>query len=506
MSQAPGGPYVRQTPAAVAPRNIAETPTAVARCHSRRTPGIDGGMYVGGSADAAAQLEPVRVDRGVVGRRRGRRRTVRVGPAVASGRSCVECHVTMREGQGAAPPGAATRDGTVRRRDTARMTQARRTQPARCSPPCWSAPLSRSSPPGGARGCDGPARLGSGRCRRRSTLDRPSRGLLPTRLANPRLGHRRRDPGAYARRDLRAVLLPGDRTADAGVEHEARDGRRRAHRARRRHGLPDPGHAAGRRARASSSSAGATRCSAAATSTRWRSAPSPRSPRATVGSRPTSVPVYVDDSCFSDGTLAPGWRSTYVPGEVTYVRSLGRHGVPGQRHGQRRRDVLRRAARRPTGSRRRTGAAATGGAGRRGRAARRAHRRRRRLGHAARQRQPDRRDPLPAGRARLRAARRRGAVARRPRSRCWRRTASARPASGSCDGSGLSRSDRLTATALAQLLVARAERLACRRSTRSSSWLPVGGPDGHAGRRQRALHDQPEQVRGGAACTPRPAR
>ena len=45
------------------------------------------------------------------------------------------------------------------------------------------------------------------------------------------------------------------------------------------------------------------------------------------GTAPASVPVYVDDSFFRDGSLATGWPSTYVPSEVTYVRSLGRHGV-----------------------------------------------------------------------------------------------------------------------------------------------------------------------------------
>ncbi len=45
------------------------------------------------------------------------------------------------------------------------------------------------------------------------------------------------------------------------------------------------------------------------------------------GKAPSSLRVYIDDRAFSDGTLAPGWRSTYLPGEVTYVRSLGRHGV-----------------------------------------------------------------------------------------------------------------------------------------------------------------------------------
>jgi D-alanyl-D-alanine carboxypeptidase/D-alanyl-D-alanine-endopeptidase (penicillin-binding protein 4) len=40
-----------------------------------------------------------------------------------------------------------------------------------------------------------------------------------------------------------------------------------------------------------------------------------------------TLKVYVSDAYFRDGSLAPGWRSTYVPGEVTYVRSLGRHGA-----------------------------------------------------------------------------------------------------------------------------------------------------------------------------------
>lgn len=39
------------------------------------------------------------------------------------------------------------------------------------------------------------------------------------------------------------------------------------------------------------------------------------------------VAVYVNDYLFTDGSMAPGWRSTYVPGEVTYVRALARHGV-----------------------------------------------------------------------------------------------------------------------------------------------------------------------------------
>ncbi len=45
------------------------------------------------------------------------------------------------------------------------------------------------------------------------------------------------------------------------------------------------------------------------------------------GVAPRSVRLYVDDRLFSDRTLAPGWRSTYIRSEVTYVRALGRHGV-----------------------------------------------------------------------------------------------------------------------------------------------------------------------------------
>ncbi len=45
------------------------------------------------------------------------------------------------------------------------------------------------------------------------------------------------------------------------------------------------------------------------------------------GVAPTTARLFINDSLFSDGTRAPGWLSTYVPGEVTYVRALGRHGI-----------------------------------------------------------------------------------------------------------------------------------------------------------------------------------
>ncbi len=45
------------------------------------------------------------------------------------------------------------------------------------------------------------------------------------------------------------------------------------------------------------------------------------------GSLPKRVKLFVDDRLFGSPTLAEGWPRSYVPGEVTFVRALGRHGV-----------------------------------------------------------------------------------------------------------------------------------------------------------------------------------
>jgi serine-type D-Ala-D-Ala carboxypeptidase/endopeptidase (penicillin-binding protein 4) len=49
--------------------------------------------------------------------------------------------------------------------------------------------------------------------------------------------------------------------------------------------------------------------------------------RAGDGSLPKRVKLFVDDRLFGSPTLAEGWPRSYVPGEVTFVRALGRHGV-----------------------------------------------------------------------------------------------------------------------------------------------------------------------------------
>ncbi len=47
----------------------------------------------------------------------------------------------------------------------------------------------------------------------------------------------------------------------------------------------------------------------------------------TGGKRPSKVRVFLNDRLFNDSSRAPGWRPDYVPGEVTFVRALGRRGV-----------------------------------------------------------------------------------------------------------------------------------------------------------------------------------
>ena len=46
--------------------------------------------------------------------------------------------------------------------------------------------------------------------------------------------------------------------------------------------------------------------------------------------RQTRVRLYADDSLFAAPTLATGWKSTYVPADTTWLRSLvvDRHDVP----------------------------------------------------------------------------------------------------------------------------------------------------------------------------------
>ncbi len=45
------------------------------------------------------------------------------------------------------------------------------------------------------------------------------------------------------------------------------------------------------------------------------------------GVAPKALKVFIDDSLFNDTSLPLGWPRSYVPGEVTHVRALGRLGV-----------------------------------------------------------------------------------------------------------------------------------------------------------------------------------
>ncbi len=45
------------------------------------------------------------------------------------------------------------------------------------------------------------------------------------------------------------------------------------------------------------------------------------------GGTPKTLKVFIDDSLFNDTSLPAGWPRSYVPSEVTHVRALGRLGV-----------------------------------------------------------------------------------------------------------------------------------------------------------------------------------